>query len=93
MLLEHRISPLYEAQAHQLWEELTADLILAGKIPPLENWGDSSGTQERIEAKLRDVSETHRLRNERLQASQHVSQETPARSNSQTSPLCEYLDL
>lgn len=92
MTLEHGISPLHEAPVALLWEGLTADLILAGKIPPVESWVDSSGTLERIGAKLRDGLETHRRRNEYLQASRRASQETRVHPSNQTTLLCEPLN-
>ena len=76
MLLEHGVSPLFQVGPLQMWEELTANLILAGKIPPPESWGEKHGTQERIEARLRDVSERHRLHVERHLTSRRVSLES-----------------
>lgn len=84
MLLEHGISPLSEVEVHQTWEELTAALILAGKIPPPEKWGEESGTQGRIEAGLRDLQERFRRREERLQADLRASQESAGSRNSLT---------
>ena len=84
MLLEHGTSPLHEVEAHQMWEGLTAALILAGKIPPPEKWGEESGTQGRIEAGLRDLRETFRRREERLLASHRESQENADSQNSPT---------
>ena len=74
MLLEHGISPLHEVEALQMWEELTAALILAGRIPPPETWGEESGTQGRIEAGLRDLQERFRLREGRHLDALHASQ-------------------
>lgn len=84
MLLEHGISPLHEVEALQMWEELTAALILAGKIPQPETWGEASGIQGRIEVGLRDLQEKFRRREERLLASRRESQENADNQNSPT---------
>lgn len=87
MLLEHGISPLCEVEALQMWEELTAALILAGKIPQPETWGEASGTRGRIEAGLRDLQERFRRREEHLLDAHHASPESAdSRNNLTTQP-------
>ena len=67
MLLEHGISPLTDAPALQMWEELTAALMVAGKIPPLQILDDAGGIHGRIASTQDEIREKHRLRVERMQ--------------------------